>query len=184
MGRELIQYWPLAATVPIVGGIHVILVAVGDTWSPADWASNIVFAYVVTVATVILTNRQARTQRSAAASVTLLERRSTVAELLSSLSADLLAGTAGQIMIEMRAGARVYGSAEQSSRSDYLKFMAHAANDVHMSLTESVRAYTVWEIDDWNNLVGEVKELRDEIQEGCSATTIEPRTPTSSYRID
>ncbi|MFB9386222.1 hypothetical protein ACFFTK_23975 [Pseudonocardia petroleophila] len=164
MGRELIQYWPLAATLPIVGILHAILVAVNDTWSAKDWASNIVFAYVVTVATVILANRQARTQRSAAASVTLLEKRSTVAELLGLFSADLRAGTASQIMIEMRAGASAYGSAEKSSRTNYLKFVAHAASDVHRSLTESVRAYTVWETDDWNNLVVEVQELKDEIE--------------------
>jgi hypothetical protein len=162
MTRFLRQYWPLLAIVPVAIALDVTLAAIGEAWSASEWASNIIFAYAATLATVVLARRQENLQESSAAT----ELWKTIASI--SGTRDDMTSSAGasavrRILIDARAGVHLLSFADQASRSEYLSTVRRAVDDVLHLITGSVRPYTLWSEPDWSTIAADTGNLRREL---------------------
>lgn len=160
--RAVRTYWPLLAIPPIAAILNLILVLVGTPWTASEWASNIVFAYIVTVATVLLSRRQAQLQESVA-STELIEKIAAVTGALDALRANCEASVAQQILIDARAGLHLLRYADEASRREYLETLRMAAGRLSDLVTGSVRPYTYWRPAEWVVLQQAIGRLAEEL---------------------
>ncbi len=160
--KAVVGYWPLLAIPPIAAVLHLILVLIGTPWTASEWASNIVFAYVVTVATVLLSRRQAQLQESVASSE-LVEKIAAVTGALDALRAHCEASVGQQILIDARAGLHLLRYADPVSRREYLETLRLAARRLFDLVTGSVRPYTYWSRDEWVALARATEKLAGEL---------------------
>lgn len=143
MRRWFRQYWPFLAIPPVAALVHGVLVMVGDPWSAAEWASNIVFAYIVAIAAVVLSQRQAQLQQASADSQ-LLEKVAAVTGALDRFRTYCHASTAQQILIDARAGLHLLPYADDDARREYLEAISDGVALIGGTLSDSVRPYSRW----------------------------------------
>jgi hypothetical protein len=156
--RILRQYWPLLALPILAVGIHPILTYFGRPWSPSEWASNIVFAYAIALATVLLSRRQSRLQESIA-DTELFGKYAAISGALDNLAKNCSASTAQQILIDARAGLHLLPYADEDSRREYLEALNDAAERLRDLVNGSTRPYTLWTRDQWSGISEQATSL-------------------------
>lgn len=157
--KRVRQYWPLLAIPPVAAALDGLLYLAGQPWTASEWASNIVFAYAVTLATVVLTRRQEKLQESSAAAE-LLARTAAISGNLDRLRSTAQAGAVRQVLIDARAGLHLLPYAEAGPRAEYLLTLHGAVTDISSLVAGSVRPYTWWSAAEWEAIVSAAGELR------------------------
>ncbi len=164
MRKTLAQYWPLLAVLPIALVLDLVLLLLGEPWSASEWASNIIFAYAVTIATVALARRQERVQEALAATE-IVEKIGALSGSLDALRSTGQAGLMRRLLIDGRAGLQLLEFAGDGTKSEYMASLRRATAEVVEFLNGSVRPYTLWSDDDWTSVAECGSSLLDSIDE-------------------
>jgi hypothetical protein len=171
------QYWPLLAILPMAGVLDLGLLGLGEPWSASEWASNIIFAYAVTLATVALTRRQEKLQESLAASE-LFDKIASVSGALDTLRVGSQASSVCRILIDARAGLQLVPYADRISRHEYMTSLRRAVGEILNLINGSVRPYTLWSDLDWEH----ISECADRLFSSLKFQISRPGADEMKYR--
>lgn len=161
--RTLRGYWPLLLIPFSVAVIHYALISVnGNSFSPEDWAGDIVFACAITIATILLGRQQGKLQKSLAASK-LVESTAGIYGLLSSFHLQTSPKIAAQIIISARSGLHLLPRAEVRPQAEYFKSLRSALSSINNSIELSTTPYSQWKREDWKNLEALFSDLLQDI---------------------
>ena len=158
------RYWPIGILLPVAFIIDAVLVAVGDPWSAADWGSNVVFAYVITIATIFLGQRQQRIQE-ATADAELIGKIGSIRGNLDRAILRCEASAVEQLFIDARAGLHLVPLADPTRRDEYFTTVEIFVKEINDMIVDSVRAYTRWNPSAWAAMLGAAGELRQSAEE-------------------
>lgn len=146
--RFLATYWPILAVLPVTGIISIAVWLVGDPWGAGDWGSNVVLALAITVATIILSRKQARLQEDAA-DLELDEKIAAISGSTDELLAERTASRVCRMINDGKAGFNLIGSGHQAARDSYLRNLLSALGVIRGLVSEQLDCHTNWTVDDW-----------------------------------
>ena len=156
--------WPLLVLLVLAGAVDVVLILLDDGWSATEWASNLLFAFGLTVVTLILGRRQGQIQEASAAT-DLIEKISAAVGALDEIRASMHASTVRQLLTDIRAGLCLYPLASPAAQREYVSAAAVAIDDLAKELECSVRPYSLWTQRDWTQIGEDARKLSDALRE-------------------
>jgi hypothetical protein len=155
--------WPLLVLLLLAVAVDVALITLGDGWSAPEWASNLLFAFGLTLVTLILGRRQGQLQEASAAT-DLTEKISVTVGALDAVRAHMRASTVRQLLIDIRAGLYLYPLATPATQHVYRSAVEGVIDGLVDSL-DSVRPYTLWATTDWEQISDDTRMLREALKD-------------------
>lgn len=132
-------------------------------WSATEWASNLLFAFGLTLVTLIIGRRQGQLQEASAAT-DLTEKISVTVGALDAVRAHMRASTVRQLLTDIRAGLYLYPLATPATQHVYRNAIQSVIHGLVDSL-DSVRPYTLWIKTDWAQISDDARMLREALKD-------------------
>lgn len=155
------EIWILLGIVLIAVFVGFLLKWIGDPWSPADWASNLIFALAIAFMSALLGRRQSQLQESLA-DVLLLEKMAIISGATDRITRveKFYASEIVQLLYDIRSGLQLYPFAVQNRQDEYLGCTSRSLGEINATILETTRAFTMWISADWEAVYTATEELR------------------------
>jgi len=144
--------------------VDVVLIALDNGWSATEWASNLLFAFGLTLVTLILGRRQGQLQEASAAT-DLTEKISVTIGALDVVRAHMHASTVRQLLTDIRAGLCLYPLAAPAAQHEYTSATGDVIRGLVATIDGSVRSYTLWTQTDWEQISNDARKLREALED-------------------
>jgi len=148
---------------------NILLNRLGDPWSWSDWASNLIFAFAITLTTLLLGRRQSRLQESLAA-LALSEKIAVISGSTDVIEEYLHVGNVNQLFNDIRAGLYLYSFGDQKTCNEYLQMVCIAVKRIEKSTVDDSLAYINWTADQWRSVSDTVSLLIKALEEKITSS--------------